>query len=517
MALADYYRRAALAASQVISGFDEATFRETLAGTKVGVGIGSEAVGSEGGLALTDLVIRLLARLYPALEVRAASSAKHAADAATSLAQRINPQIESADRAEIGISIGEDAPSFPTSIFAGSAGWDALLSAQGPVSVGRSANPLGAGASACLAAAALFNQVFLQGRPANTQGIVHFSTFHREKAVTESGVPNDGWRLEDPGLLVGVGAIGNATAWALARSPMAGSLHLIDHQVIELSNLQRYVLAVRTDDEATKVQVTARYFDRGIEAIPHERTWSGFVQDFGYRWHNVLVALDSAEHRRAVQAALPEWIANAWTQPGDLGLSLHGPFGSSGACLCCLYLPSGQLPNEDELVAQAVGVPHLAADIRTLLYGGAGVSRHFLEAIASGLHLPVESLVPYEGRPLRELYVEGVCGGGIVPLGAIGSPRQEIHVPLAHQSALAGILLAAALGRRAIEGMDESSSITRIDILDQLGEYLTQPALNAADGRCICQDPDYVAVYREKYPPSTERARLKAAASSSTP
>jgi hypothetical protein len=54
------------------------------------------------------------------------------------------------------------------------------------------------------------------------------------------------------------------------------------------------------------------------------------------------------------------------------------------------------------------------------------------------------------GRPIRELYVEGVCGGGLIPLGVIGLPRQELHVPLAHQSALAGVLLASALAKRAV-------------------------------------------------------------------
>jgi hypothetical protein len=499
MALADYYRRAAVAASQVIAGFDEEAFRETLGRTKVGLGVGREAAGTDEGLALTDLTIRLLARLYPSIEVAAASGAEDLAEAITSLALRINPRMERADQVDVGISIGEDAPSYPTTIFAGSSGWDAFLSTQDPLSVRDSPNPLGAGASACLAAGALFNHFFFPDKPASGVDNIRLSTFHREQASTDSSVPNDGWRLENPALLVGVGAIGNATAWALARSPMTGSLHLIDHQAIELSNLQRYVLADQTDDGASKVHVAARYFKGDIGVEPHEQTWSSFLQGFGHEWHNVLVALDTAGHRRSVQAALPEWIANAWTQPGDLGLSLHGRFGSSGACLYCLYLPSTQLANEDELVAQAIGVPQLVGDIRTLLHNGAGVGRQLLEAVAAGLQLPVESLLPYENRPVRDLYVEGVCGGGLIPLGATGTPRQELHVPLAHQSALAGVLLAAALARRATTPMDENTLITRIDILGGLGQYLTQPALRRGDGLCICEDPDYVAVYGHKY------------------
>src|SRR6266403_734495 len=58
-----------------------------------------------------------------------------------------------------------------------------------------------------------------------------------------------------------------------------------------------------------------------------------FVRTAGYDWPHVLVALDTAADRRSVQASLPKWIANSWTQPGDLGLSVHGQFDGPGACL----------------------------------------------------------------------------------------------------------------------------------------------------------------------------------------
>ena len=71
MALADYYERAALAASQLIAGFVPDLFRRTLEDTSVGLAIDREAATSDEGKALSELSIRLLARLYPCLEVRA--------------------------------------------------------------------------------------------------------------------------------------------------------------------------------------------------------------------------------------------------------------------------------------------------------------------------------------------------------------------------------------------------------------------------------------------------------------
>lgn len=162
-----------------------------------------------------------------------------------------------------------------------------------------------------------------------------------------------------------------------------------------------------------------------------------------------------------------------------------------------LYLPAGDVPNEDELVAAALGVPGLVADIRTLLHTGDGVPVHIAHAVAAALGLSPDAVASFVGRPIRDLYVEGVCGGALIPLGA-GLPRQELHVPLAHQSAFAGILLAGALFRHGILGVEEPTTVTRIDVIGALGEYLTQPAMKSSD-RCICADSDFLEVYEAKY------------------
>jgi len=81
----------------------------------------------------------------------------------------------------------------------------------------------------------------------------------------------------------------------------------------------------------------------------------------------------------------------------------------------------------------------------------------------------------------------------------IGLPRQELHVPLAHQSALAGILLAAALLGRAVGKTIDTTMTTRIDVTRPLGDFLTQPTLKAHTGLCICEDQDYVRAYQAKF------------------
>ena len=144
-------------------------------------------------------------------------------------------------------------------------------------------------------------------------------------------------------------------------------------------------------------------------------------------------------------------------------------------------------------------------DIRTLLYNGTPLQHAFLEAVAAALGRPVDSLAPFEGRTIRDLYVEGICGGAVIPLGEAGRPPQDIHVPLSHQSALAGILLAAALIRSALGGDPPGTTATRIDVLHAVGTHLAQPVRARRDGRCLCDDHHT----RTSTRPSMPRARSR--------
>ena len=491
--LAEYFDRSAIAAAQAIEGFDEQRFREHLDRTPVGV---SGTAGRREGDAMLDLLVRLLARLYPALYIDVPGS--QGAQLAE-LAVAINPQIELIDAPELGIVVGDGAP-FAESIFAGSDGWDSLLDTGRPLPAGDSANPFGAGAAACLAAAALFRRVFLDDWPARAEAELRFSTLHGERADAPTGGPDLPAVLAGETVLAGAGAIGHGALWALRRLPTGGTLWVLDPETVELSNMQRYVLAERRHEHAVKAALAAE-LDATVRIEPHEGDLAAFLSARGHRWPAMLLALDSARDRVGAQASLPAWIANAWTQAGDLGVSDHSPFGGDGACVACQYLPEGPTKNEDELVAEALGVPEQVMEIRTALHTGRPVARPVLEAIAAAVGQQVEALLPFEGRTIRELYVEGFCGGAVIPLGEAGKPHaaaHNVHVPLAHQSALAGVLLAAALIRHTLSGPPEVTRVTRVDVLGPVAALPTQPLRATHQRRCICDDWVFRSVYETK-------------------
>src|SRR6266568_2225988 len=500
MAIADYYSRSALAASQVLSGVDEERIRSVLCGASVGLAIGSDAARCNEGLTLLDLVVRLVARLYPTLVIRGEVDAQEACDKAMSLARAINPNVEFASNPTVEIAIGSDLPAcggWPR-IFAGSNNWNAFVGTKHSQTLGNSDNPFGAGAAACIAAANVFRLVFLTHQALLDED-AFFSVLENEPRKSGDGALPV---TLDEIVLVGAGAIGNAAAWALSRLPMKGVLHVVDHQTVDLGNLQRYVMAERFDETGKKVVVLARYFVGGIQAKQHAIKFEDFVVSEGYLWARMMLALDSSRDRRAAQASLPQWIANAWTQPGDLGVSSHDFL--NGACVTCLYLPDHGVENEDAIIASALGVPNQLMQIRTLLHNGQGVPRELLDVISAAHNIPIERLLPFEGRGVRHLYTEGFCGGAVIPLGELGTPRQEVHVPLAHQSALSGLLLAAAAVRQALGLNGLGTQVTRINVMRTLGSDLTQPAAKDPRGICICQDADYRDVYKSKYASALE-------------
>jgi hypothetical protein len=198
---------------------------------------------------------------------------------------------------------------------------------------------------------------------------------------------------------------------------------------------------------------------------------------------------------------LPEHIINSWTQPGDLGVSVHDRFsGGVGCCVFCLYLPSEITKNQDQIVAEALRIEDALQDVRRLLHTGDPPSPDLLNVIAQRLEIDRRALDPFEIKPLTALYSDGICGGAVISLDRLGRIDGEVHVPLAHQSAFAGIQLAASFVRRILESDDdpETTTVTRINLLQRLGETLSQSALRS-DTRCICSDPGYLQRYDAKW------------------
>ena len=207
------------------------------------------------------------------------------------------------------------------------------------------------------------------------------------------------------------------------------------------------------------------------------------------------VALDTASGRIAVQASLPRRLLNAWTQPGDLGASRHDFL--SGPCLACLYLPEGKGRSLSENIADALRLPEM--EIREKLHVGFKVNRAFLVRVEAATGVSAGGLAAFRGRAAFGLLLQG--GMRHRPFWALrGGDRGAAAVPMAFQSALAGVLLATEIiAEVASLRTDALPPLTKINLLRPLGRYLTEPSTKHASGTCLCQDPYYVSGYRRKW------------------
>lgn len=511
MALANFFDKAAVAASAVLRKYERDRFAAMLSEHAIGVAFDDAAASCEEGQRALELSLNLLARLYPHLVLLPSGSRADAlAPVLVDLARSINPDITiDSDLRDVQVCLTVGSARARTTaqhVYVGSHGWVARVSTQEPVGSGPTNIPFGAGASACVGVANVFRYTFRAALDdANLDRDLSLSLADYTVATAERHDWPSGRANIGEVHLVGVGAIGSGAVWALRHAAdVQGVLHLIDPEAVDLTNLQRYVLTTQADVGRPKVGLAAAALaDSRLDVRLWQQRWGEYLSAASANLQTVAVALDSAKDRIAVQASLPRTIFNAWTQPGDLGLSRHAFLGD-GACLACLYLPDRKLKDRDELVAEAIGLPQERQRVRHLLYTNEAIGRPLLESITAALGVPIEELLSFAAQPLRVFYQEALCGGIVLRLG--GGAMPPVEVPMAFQSAMAGIMLAAELVTHG-SGLNEEAfgTVVRLNLLRPLQSYLAFRTKKAPGGRCLCQDSDYSARYRGKWGGSSEK------------
>ncbi|MEJ7567728.1 MAG: ThiF family adenylyltransferase [Gaiellaceae bacterium] len=515
MSLPRFLDRVVDATAPVLGGLDREAVRAKLEASSVTLVAGEraeEGVSRDGFL----LAANLIARLYPRIRLQGPDALVHQAEGEIVL---INPRADVAATVEpttatIGYQttvVGATA----VSVFA--AGWNVYV--DDDTAEDTEPAPAAALLAAAFGVAELFRLVFAvelgnRGRRGPQPGGFNLVTLGEPRA--DLLVPDE-LNLGEVHL-VGAGAIGQAAAHTLAVSGALGTLLVVDPEKIALSNLQRYVLTRDSDVGAVKVDLLReRLRKSNLEVVPLATEWHAALAD---RTRATLVGLDSPEARLDVQASLPGPIYNAWTQPADVGWSRHERFGDE-PCLACLYWPEHERPGRHEQIAAAFRQHPL----RVLAYlvhrlpiglplppGGIPIIPGFeippdaddwlatplVDDIAAAAGIDAAELASWRERPLADVYQDGICGGALLHLNVGEAPR-EVLVPLAHQSAIAGIMLAAEfivaqvpelrVGRApAIEG--------RYDVLSGLPQVLARPRERTA--RCLCGDVVFREVYRGK-------------------
>jgi hypothetical protein len=467
------------------------------------------------------LAANLCARLYPRLRIL---GPPRVVQQCQSSALEINPlcEVDTLPGTSHGVLSWAVRPQADSAVVIAPAGWEVLLD-QAESSRIQSSNILVALAAASIGVGELFRYVFAEFLPAGrlrpSPGRLNLLTFND----SPEELPQLPTNVEIGRVhLAGAGAIGQAAIYTLARVSATGTLIVVDPEQITLSNLHRYVLTKDSDVGASKCSLVARAL-RGsqLEVVCHEVSWGDENLITQGEVKTVCTAVDSEAVRIGVQAGLPRSIYNAWTQPADLGWSRHENFGTT-PCLACLYWPNRSRPSDYELIARALR----QEEVRVLAYLTANVpvdqplrpeqiprlpdlpvpvdvsswvERSLLDDISDSLKIGAESRVYWESKQLRDLYREGICGGAIVR-SDVGEMTQEMAVPLAHQSVLAGIMLATELlvaGSPELRPFRSPAIEGRLNVLRDLPQTVLRPRQRSRN--CLCSDPDFLERYRLKW------------------
>ena len=343
------------------------------------------------------------------------------------------------------------------------------------------------------AAQVLLHVLEKAGAPYKPMTGFQFSLLDHLPFGVDSGTPEPVWIPETH--LVGVGAVGSAAVYTLAHlDDIEGTLHLIDNETIEAPNLNRYVLARRRDIDKWKADVGAEALSStAMRAEPYRGVFASYTAEYGEIVTLLLSPVDSEEGRRGLAKTLPRRVINAATGGTTVTISTHS-FAEGKACLHCLYIPDPNQASPEVTMAKDMGLP--LDLIQRLVETNAPLDAQLVAEIERNRGADPGRWADHVGSPVHSFYAKAVCGDAEIHL-----PTANVIAPLSFISAAAGIMLAVELikARHTELGRWSLDNYFRVDTLSRPNPAFRRTRLQEASGKCICWDPDYLAVYSEKY------------------
>lgn len=517
MGVAKYFSKDLLAINQLIKG-SEKNLEDILLSANVGVAFDSNAIVTKEGNKSLDLLVRLIARLYPNVSIIDLSKKNKAkVSELRELALSINSAITiSEDVKSLNVLlVAGDSKAVPeldgVTLYLGSNNWNACFSNKSPKSFGDSDNPFGCGIASCIAVSNMFRIIFrefLPDKPLDSD--FEFSTLNYSSSDLKHNPSIGKVKLNDVAL-VGIGAIGNGSIWSFSNmSNITGNLDVIDNELVSLSNLQRYVMFSEKDIDKIKVNLAKEAVTKNkLTITPHKKTWAEYLSErTNWNIETVAVAIDNKKDRIGIQSSLPKKIFNSYTESNLLGIARHSDFVNS-ACLACGYIPSQKEKNYINEVADNCNIPTMANLVKDYMNLNVPVEQFLMQSTGSMLDIIAQAnkidrddLNQFHGKKVNEFYSEFICGGISLSLSHNESKVSNVDAPLAFQSAMAGILLAAelvvnatGLRKSAIKQQSHFYPLNPIGVNNPFNHNLVKDS----SGRCLCGDEDFINQYRQKW------------------
>lgn len=184
--------------------------------------------------------------------------------------------------ADVTLIIGERPAAIaakPT-VFVGASGWLASLSLEGPIALppASDGNLLGGIAAACLGVGQVFKIAL--GLPA--AGLLRDGVFDLFRLGWSTDFRPGPWPEEmniGRALMVGAGSVGSSAAYCMRLGGLAGSILIVDRDIVKIENLNRSpIFGCRTVGLAKAEAVSGFLAGSSLRANPIPHWWDSFLE-----------------------------------------------------------------------------------------------------------------------------------------------------------------------------------------------------------------------------------------------
>jgi len=391
----------------------------------------------------------------------------------------------------------------------GSDGWNLHLNSGGQCGFSDRFNPVGSMSVACLVVSEAFKRIFVMkasrmGLHPNSvppmlllNGRSLISTLSY-RTLTDD-IPNPDLPPEvDMGrvTVVGVGAGGGACLYALATLPLTGELWVVDPDVVNAHNLNRYIYATEEDARKlrTKVNVLSQFLrSRILKCCTFDTPFSDFKSAHP-RWPRDLVVstVDTAEARHAIQWEVPRIILDAAVSRSTF--YVHRVELGRSACLKCTHIASSEQTDIVRVISAVIGMEY--TEVSRIYFDNIPLTGDTARHIGQNV-IPHGLVAPNEGMTLQD-WVMLHCGQLKL------TTTSEMTLPIPFATVLPGILLAGEIIKERYFPTHVVKHSVNHDVFGLPLSWLVTP-LNPKQDCSLCSDETVKRAYRNLYQNSGTR------------
>lgn len=468
----------------------------------IGIYISSNWYNSINGKIALEFLVDMLIRMFNTIviEVEGISVPDFYLDTLIQKAKSINKNIDldNTDMCNISIMIGNDYKQKRCHTYISCNGWEAysgneMVEIKAEDSL---ANPIGACLSSAFGATEIFKFILREELESANKKLNFknnkFSalTYDYSNSCRNPCLPahiNIGETL-----LIGAGAVGMALISVLRHLNIGGNLTIIDKDIIDASNVDRYIGVYADNINKYKTSVAKAKLShlQDLSVIEINSKYQQYVENFGRVIDLAICTVDNDETRQELQSDLPRILLNGVTGQSTFSVSRHD-FINDG-CLGCLYpIEKDKFVNEEKY-SRALGIP--VGDFTYRYENNIPLTQADIDKLIKYINNQEINHTLKAGMTLREFLANrDICGRLNIP------GDSQIHGAIGFVSAVPGILLAAELVKEIYFKNHVLNNLFHSDTLIGPSNHSLQLRKKVSECSSYCYDPIMQQVYKSKY------------------